>query len=105
MGSRSLVKRELRSESDLESKESSESERTKMSSSGGSHRVPHSYSVPKGNGGKVVMEFVDKFYDQAPGFQDVFDEESFYMFAAVFTLVSCLAAFLASRYITLKAKD
>ena len=98
-----------------------------MSSSGGSHRVPHSYSVPKGNGGKVVMEFVDKFYDQAPGFQvsivffcgnyqhicvtrftplqDVFDEESFYMFAAVFTLVSCLAAFLASRYITLKAKD
>ena len=37
--------------------------------------------------------------------QDVFDEESFYMFAAVFTLVSCLAAFLASRYITLKAKD
>ena len=40
-----------------------------MSSSGGSHRVPHSYSVPKGNGGKVVMEFVDKVYDQAPGFQ------------------------------------
>ena len=45
------------------------SQRTKMSSSGGSHRVPHSYSVPKGNGGKVVMEFVDKVYDQAPGFQ------------------------------------
>ena len=40
-----------------------------MSSTGGSHRVPHSYSVPKGNGGKVVMEFVDKVYDQAPGFQ------------------------------------
>ena len=105
-----------------------------MSSSGSSHRVPHSYSVPKGNGGKVVMEFVDKVYDQAPGFQvwvvltfalltlcvkhqhickmrftsfyqDIFDEESFYMFAAVFTLVSCLAAFLASRYITLKSKD
>ena len=96
--------------------------------------MPHSYSVPKGNGGKVVMEFVDKVYDQAPGFQvwgvltfalltlcvkhqhickmrftsfyqDIFDEESFYMFAAVFTLVSCLAAFLASRYITLKSKD
>ena len=44
-------------------------QRTKMSSSGSSHRVPHSYSVPKGNGGKVVMEFVDKVYDQAPGFQ------------------------------------
>lgn len=46
-----------------------QSQRTKMSSSGSSHRVPHSYSVPKGNGGKVVMEFVDKVYDQAPGFQ------------------------------------
>ena len=45
------------------------SQRPKMSSSGSSHRVPHSYSVPKGNGGKVVMEFVDKVYDQAPGFQ------------------------------------
>ena len=40
-----------------------------MSSSGGSHRIPHSYSVPKGNGGKVVMDIVDKVYDQAPGFQ------------------------------------
>merc|ERR1712117_984610 len=93
------------SKSDSESEESPDSERTKMSSSGSSHRVPHSYSVPKGNGGKVVMEFVDKVYDQAPGFPDIFDEESFYMFAAVFTLVSCLAAFLASRYITLKSKD
>merc|ERR1711879_729097 len=90
------------SKSDSESEESPDSE---MSSSGSSHRVPHSYSVPKGNGGKVVMEFVDKVYDQTPGFQDIFDEESSYMFAAVFPLVSCLAAFLASRYITLKSKD
>lgn len=37
--------------------------------------------------------------------QDIFDEESFYMFAAILTLVSCLAAFLASRYINIKAKD
>jgi len=63
---------------------------------------PHSYSVPKGRSGKAVMGFIDKFYEQTPGFQDIFDEESFYVFAAVFTLVVCLAAFAASRYLTLK---
>ena len=66
------------------------------------HHVPNSYSVPKGHGGKAVMEFINKFYDQTPGFQDVFDEETFYMFAGVFTLVTVVVAVVASRYITIK---
>ena len=69
------------------------------------HKLPNSYSVPKGHGGKVVMEVIDRIYDTTPGFQDIFDEESFYVFAACFTLMTCLAAFVASKYIKIKAKD
>lgn len=64
-----------------------------------------SHSKAKGHGGKAVMDFIDKFYEQTPGFQDVFDEETFYIFAGVITLITILAAFLASRYITIKPKD
>ena len=62
----------------------------------------HSQSQPKGS---VVMGIIDKYFEQAPGFQDVFDEETFYIFATVFTLATCLAAFVASRYITLKCNS
>jgi len=65
----------------------------------------HSQSQPKGHASHVVMEIIDKYYEHAPGFQDVFDEETFYIFATVFTLATCLAAFVASRYITIKCKD
>ena len=65
----------------------------------------HSQSQPKGHASHVVMEIIDKYYEQAPGFQDVFDEETFYIFATVFTLATCLAAFVASRYITLKCNS
>jgi len=40
-----------------------------------------------------------------PSFEDVFDEESFYLFAGCVTLVSVLLAIAASRYITLKDRD
>ena len=62
----------------------------------------HSQSQPKGI---FVMGIIDKYFEQAPGFQDVFDEETFYIFATVFTLATCLAAFVASRYITLKCNS
>ena len=75
----------------------------KIKMTGGHH--PHSQSQPKGHGGRTVMTLVDKFYEHTPGFQDLFDEESFYIFATVFTLATCLAAFVASRYITLKSRD
>jgi hypothetical protein len=65
-----------------------------------------SHSTPKGHGGgRAVMEVIDKLYEQTPGFQDIFDEDSFYVFAAVFTLVTCLAGFAVSRYITIKGKE
>jgi len=66
---------------------------------------PHSQSVPHGRGGKAVMRFLDKFYDGMPAFTDVFDEESFYTFAMCFTIATCVAAFVASKYIKIKAKD
>ena len=67
--------------------------------------MSHSHSSPKGHAGKAVMEVINKYYEQTPGFQDVFDEETFYIFAAVFTVATCLAAFVASKYIKLKCKD
>ena len=68
------------------------------------HHV-HSQSQPKGHASRVVMEVIDKYYEQTPGFQDIFDEETFYVFAAVFTLATCLAAFVASRYVKIKCRD
>ena len=48
---------------------------------------------------------MDKLLDQIPAFGDIFDEETFYTFAAVFTALTCLAGFIASRYISLKQRD
>ncbi len=62
-------------------------------------RRSHSHSQPKGHAGKVVMTLVDKLYDHAPSFEDIFDEQSFYVFAAGFTLMTIIAAFVASRYV------
>eukprot|EP00095_Tigriopus_kingsejongensis_P011122 snap_masked-scaffold645_size120276-processed-gene-0.9 protein:Tk11122 transcript:snap_masked-scaffold645_size120276-processed-gene-0.9-mRNA-1 annotation:"mitochondrial 50s ribosomal protein l53" len=65
---------------------------------------PHSRSSGHGHASQVVMDFVDRIYDQTPGFQDVFDEDTFYTFAACFTLATGLVAWMASRYLTIKAK-
>ena len=43
---------------------------------------------------------IDKIYDTTPGFSDVFDEETFYAFFAVITVMSFVAAFVASRCVT-----
>lgn len=55
--------------------------------------------LPKGNPGKEVAQ---KFSAYFPAFQDIFDEESFYIFAFCLTIGSFIAAFLASRYIKIK---
>jgi hypothetical protein len=60
--------------------------------------VQPSHSQTHGHRGKAVMHFLDKFYDGMPPFTDIFDEDSFYTFAACFTLLTCLTAFVASRY-------
>lgn len=56
----------------------------------------------KGNAGKEVAK---KFSQYIPAFQDIFDEESFYIFAFVVVIVSIVAAMLASRYIKVKDAD
>ena len=53
----------------------------------------------------IFLQAVDKILDQVPAFSDIFDEETFYTFAAVFTALTCLAGFIASRYISLKQRD
>jgi len=54
---------------------------------------------------KAVMQAVDRLFDHVPAFVDVFDEETFYMFAGVFVGLTCIAAFTASRYIKIKHRD
>ncbi|CAL1545917.1 unnamed protein product [Lymnaea stagnalis] len=55
--------------------------------------------LPKGNAGKEVSQ---KFSAYLPAFQDIFDEESFYIFAFCLTLVAFIFAFVASRYVKIK---
>lgn len=43
-----------------------------------------------------------KLSSHIPSFSDIFDEESFYIFAALITLGSIVAAVIASRYVTVK---
>lgn len=48
------------------------------------------------------MDVIEKIYNDIPAFSDIFTEESFYMFAACFTLVTILVVFILSRFITIK---
>ena len=51
----------------------------------------------------VHGDFVKALSDPIPKFTDVFDEETFYIFAAVLVVVAIIGAALASRY--LKVND
>ena len=46
--------------------------------------------------GKKFIHLTSKYI---PKFTDVFDEESFYIFAISFTILSVIAGFILSRYI------
>lgn len=48
---------------------------------------------------------IDKIYNDIPSFSEVFDEESFYLFAFLFTAITILVAFILSRFITIKPVD
>lgn len=48
------------------------------------------------------MHLYNKLYDQLPAFADVFDEETFLIFAIFFTILTCIATFIASRFVVLK---
>ena len=54
---------------------------------------------------EATLNIVNKIYDNFPAFTDIFDEESFYIFAGVFTLCTIMGAIIASRFITLKPAD
>jgi hypothetical protein len=54
---------------------------------------------------EATLKLVNKVYDQIPSFTDVFDEETWYIFAFFFTVATIIGAFVASRFITLKNLD
>ena len=54
---------------------------------------------------KAVMEAVDKMYDAVPGFEDVFTETGFYIFAGVFTLLTILVGYIASKHMVIKDRS
>jgi len=50
----------------------------------------------------VKRSLYSRIYNWFPAFNDVFDEETFYIFAAVVVAGSIFIAFLLSRFIKLK---
>jgi hypothetical protein len=48
---------------------------------------------------------LNRAYSDLPSFTDIFDEEGFYLAFIGFTLVTIAAAFIASRFITIKEAD
>jgi len=49
-----------------------------------------------------TLTMVNKVYGQLPGFTDVFDEETWYIFVVFFVLATVLAAFVISRFVKLR---
>jgi len=49
-----------------------------------------------------LLDAIDGVYGNLPSFADVFDEDTFYVFAIGFTCCTVLVAFILSRFITLK---
>ena len=50
------------------------------------------------------LNLFNTVYESIPAFVDVFDEETFYIFAFLVVLSSFLLAFIASRWIKLNPK-
>jgi hypothetical protein len=59
----------------------------------------------KSKKGSATLEAISNIYNTVPSFTDVFDEESFYVFAVCFTLITIVVAIVASRFITIKEKE
>ncbi|KAF4523695.1 hypothetical protein B566_EDAN006067 [Ephemera danica] len=64
------------------------------------------------DGGKIMpqknpynVKLIETLYNQVPSFTDVFDEDTWYIFAACFTLGTILVAVILSRFITIKPLD
>ena len=63
------------------------------------------HAVKHAHGGGGALDAINHIYEQFPAFTDIFDEETFYIFAFVFTCTTILAAFIASRFITIKPSE
>lgn len=48
------------------------------------------------------MALIENVYHELPAFTDVFTEETFYIFAFCFVLMTIVAAFVLSRFITIR---
>lgn len=56
-------------------------------------------ALPKG---VAEREFVEKVSSLIPKFEDLFDEETFYIFVIVLVIVSIIGAVVASRFISIR---
>lgn len=54
---------------------------------------------------KGSLDAINNIYNEFASFTDIFDEESFLLFAAVFVLCTILVAVILSRFITIKEHD
>lgn len=54
---------------------------------------------------EATMSIVNKVYDTVPTFTDVFDEETWYIFAGCVTIGTLVLTFVASRFVTIKPVD
>jgi len=55
--------------------------------------------------GGGAVDAVDHVYGHLPRFDEIFDEETFYIFAVGIVIMSIVVAFVLSRFITLKDHD
>lgn len=56
-------------------------------------------------GYQASMQLFSRMYGNVPFFSEIFDEETFYLFAILFVAGSFLLAFVLSRFIRLKEVD
>lgn len=56
-------------------------------------------TLPKGT---AEREIVERISGWLPHFQDVFDEETFYIFVITLVVLAVVGAVVASRFITIK---
>lgn len=55
-----------------------------------------------GRGYETSVQLFTQIYNSVPHFTDVFDAETFHIFAFLFVIGTLLIAFILSRFITIK---
>jgi len=48
---------------------------------------------------------INGFYNQIPAFEDIFDEESFYLFIICFMILTFIVVYILSKFIKLRPVD